>query len=675
MGMKTGPGTRDSGLEKAPELETPDSAVGRPSASDAAPQFAASSGSRVPGSGSRSGSVAAYLQQHERKPLLRFITCGSVDDGKSTLIGRLLYDSKRLFDDQLAALSADSRRHGTRGAEIDYALLLDGLAAEREQGITIDVAYRYFDTDQRKFIVADCPGHEQYTRNMATGASTADVAVVLVDARKGLLTQTRRHSYIVSLLGIRHVVLAVNKMDLVGFDQAAFDAIAASYRTLAAQLGIAQVQCIPLSALDGDNLSQRSARTPWYGGLPLLEYLERLDLAARDADSGLRLPVQWVNRPHQQFRGYAGTLAAGQVRPGDAVVVLPSARRSTVARVLDGTGDVAQAVAGQAVTLTLADEIDISRGDVIAAAGDPPEVADQFAAHLLWMDAAALLPGRPYWLKIGTRTVSASVSEIKHRVDVNTQERLAAKRLELNEVGYCNLALDEAIAFAPYARNRALGGFILIDRQSNATVAAGTLDFALRRAGNVHWQRLDVDRAARARIKGQAPKVLWFTGLSGAGKSTVANLVEKRLHALGYHTFILDGDNVRHGLNRDLGFTDEDRVENIRRVAEVARLMTDAGLIVLVSFISPFRAERRMARERFAESDFVEVFVDVPLHVAEARDVKGLYAKARAGQIPNFTGIDSPYEAPERPELHLRADGDNAETLAAQVLALLGLQH
>ncbi len=672
MAIKTGLGTPDSGLEEAPEFETPDSAVGRLSASDADPQFAVSSESRVPSPESRSGdAVAAYLQQHEQKPLLRFITCGSVDDGKSTLIGRLLYDSKRLFDDQLAALSTDSKRHGTRGGEIDYALLLDGLAAEREQGITIDVAYRYFDTDQRKFIVADCPGHEQYTRNMATGASTADVAVVLVDARKGLLTQTRRHSYIVSLLGIRHVVLAVNKMDLVDFDQATFDAIVARYRALAAQLGIAHVQCIPLSALDGDNLSQRSARTPWYDGQALLEHLEGLDLAARNADSGLRLPVQWVNRPHQQFRGFAGTLAAGQVRPGDAVVVLPSARRSTVARVLDGNGDVDQAVAGQAVTLTLADEIDISRGDVIAAAADPPEVADQFAAHVLWMDDAALLPGRPYWLKLGTRTVSASVSEIKHRIDVNTQERLAAKRLELNEVGYCNLSLDEAIVFAPYARNRALGGFILIDRQSNATVAAGTLDFALRRAGNVHWQHLDVDRAARAKIKGQAPKVLWFTGLSGAGKSTVANLVDKRLHALGYHTFILDGDNVRHGLNRDLGFTDEDRVENIRRVAEVARLMADAGLIVLVSFISPFRAERRMARERFAAGEFVEVFVDVPLQVAEARDVKGLYAKARAGQIPNFTGIDSPYEAPEQPELHLRADGENAQALAAQVLAWL----
>ncbi|NHF64665.1 sulfate adenylyltransferase subunit CysN [Xanthomonas hortorum] len=621
------------------------------------------------------GAISAYLHQHESKPLLRFITCGSVDDGKSTLIGRLLYDSKRLFDDQLAALESDSRRHGTQGEGIDYALLMDGLAAEREQGITIDVAYRYFDTDQRKFIVADCPGHEQYTRNMATGASTADVAVVLVDARKGLLAQTRRHSYIVSLLGIRHVVLAVNKMDLVDYDAQVFAEIADAYRVLAAQLGIADVQCIPLSALDGENLSSASTRMPWYSGPHLLQHLDTVHVETPEAGSGFRLPVQWVNRPNQHFRGYAGTIAAGQVRVGDAVVVVPSGRRTQVASVLDANGEVDSARAGQAVTLTLREEIDISRGDIIAAVDDPPEVADQFAAHLLWMDDAALLPGRPYWLKIGTRTVTASISEIKHKVDVNTQERLAAKRLELNEVGYCNLALDEPIAFSPYARNRVLGGFILIDRQSNATVAAGTLEFALRRAGNVHWQHLDVDRAARARIKGQTPRVLWFTGLSGAGKSTVANLVDKRLHALGYHTFILDGDNVRHGLNRDLGFTDEDRVENIRRVAEVARLMADAGLIVLVSFISPFRAERQLARERFDAGEFVEVFVDVPLEVAEARDVKGLYRKARAGQIPNFTGIDSPYEAPESPEVHLHADGENVEALARHVLEFLELER
>ena len=623
--------------------------------------------------GATSADISTYLRQHEDKPLLRFITCGSVDDGKSTLIGRLLWESKRLFDDQLSALEADSRRHGTQGERIDYALLLDGLAAEREQGITIDVAYRYFDTEKRKFIVADCPGHEQYTRNMATGASTADLAVVLVDARKGLLAQTRRHSYNVSLLGIRHAVLAVNKMDLVGYDQAVFDGIAAGYRELAAQLGIAHVQAIPLSALEGDNLLQASANTPWYPGPALLPHLETVEPGGFDAASGLRLPVQWVNRPNQDFRGFAGTIAGGEVAPGDEVVVLPSARRTTVARVLGPDGDLPRAFAGQAVTLTLAEEVDVSRGDVIAAAGDPPAVADQFAAHLLWMSDAPLLPGRPYWLKIGARTVAASVSEIKHRIDVNTQEHLAAKRLELNEVGYCNLSLEEPVAFAPYVENRALGGFILIDRQNNDTVAAGTLDFALRRADNVHWQHLDVDRAARARIKGQVPKVLWFTGLSGAGKSTVANLVDKRLHALGYHTFVLDGDNVRHGLNRDLGFTDEDRVENIRRVAEVARLMADAGLIVLVSFISPFRAERRMARERFAEGEFIEVFVDVPLEVAEARDVKGLYRKARAGLIPNFTGIDSPYEAPERPEVHLEAAATPVEAQVAQVLQALEL--
>ena len=617
--------------------------------------------------------IAASLKAHEDKPLLRFITCGSVDDGKSTLIGRLLYESKRLFEDQLSALEADSRRHGTQGERIDYALLLDGLAAEREQGITIDVAYRYFDTDKRKFIVADCPGHEQYTRNMATGASTADLAVVLVDARKGLLAQTRRHSYIVSLLGISQVVLAVNKMDLVGYDQAVFEAIVQGYRALAAQLGIGQVQAIPLSALEGDNLLKASPNTPWYNGPALLEHLETVQVDSGEAACGLRLPVQWVNRPNQDFRGFAGTIAAGEVAPGDEVVVLPSARRSTVARVLGPDGEVARAFAGQAVTLTLADEIDISRGDVIAAAGDPPEVADQFAAHLLWMSDAPLLPGRPYWLKIGARTVSATVTEIKHRIDVNTQEHLAAKRLELNEVGYCNLSLDEPIPFEAYARNRTLGGFILIDRYDNGTAAAGTLDFALRRAGNVHWQHVDVDKAARARQKGQVPKVLWFTGLSGAGKSTIANLVDKRLHALGYHSFLLDGDNVRHGLNRDLGFTDEDRVENIRRVAEVAKLMTDAGLIVLVSFISPFRAERRMARARFDAGEFVEVFVDVPLAVAEARDVKGLYRKARAGLIPNFTGIDSPYEAPEHPELHLDAGAGDPEAMALQVLAHLGL--
>ncbi|GAB3103842.1 sulfate adenylyltransferase subunit CysN [Lysobacter terrae] len=620
---------------------------------------------------SAAAAVAAYLHQHETKGLLRFITCGSVDDGKSTLIGRLLYESKGLFEDQLAALDQDSRRHGTQGDDIDYALLLDGLAAEREQGITIDVAYRFFSTDKRKFIVADCPGHEQYTRNMATGASTADVAVVLVDARKGLLTQTRRHSYIVSLLGIRHVVLAVNKMDLVGYDQAVFDEIVAGYRELAEQLGIDHITAIPLSALKGDNLLKGSANTPWYAGISLLEYLETVEVGQHGGDIGFRLPVQWVSRPNQDFRGFAGTVAAGSVKPGDVVVALPSGVRSQVARVIGTQGDMDAAVAGQSITLTLADELDISRGDVIAAAQRPPQVSDQFAGHVLWMGEQRLLPGRPYWLKIGTRTVSASVTEIKHKVDVNTQEQLAAKHLELNEVGYCNLHLDHAIPFEAYADNRELGGFILIDRQSNATVAAGTIDFALRRAGNIHWQHVDVDKAARARSKAQAPRCVWFTGLSGSGKSTVANLVEKRLHAMGHHCYILDGDNVRHGLNKDLGFTDEDRVENIRRVAEVARLMVDAGLIVLVSFISPFRAERRMARELFEPGEFVEVFVDTPLDVAERRDVKGLYAKARAGKIPNFTGIDSPYEAPENAELVLDTVNEAPEALAERVIAQL----
>ena len=615
--------------------------------------------------------VAAYLRQHESKGLLRFITCGSVDDGKSTLIGRLLHDTKRLFDDQLAALEADSKRHGTQNGELDFALLVDGLAAEREQGITIDVAYRFFDTERRKFIVADCPGHEQYTRNMATGASTADLAVVLVDARKGLLTQTRRHSYIASLLGIRHVLLAVNKMDLVGYDEAVFRGIADAYAALAGQLGIPHVQAIPVSALKGDNMLERSAAMPWYQGPTLLAHLETVDVSVAADGRGLRLPVQWVCRPNQDFRAFAGSIAGGEVAPGDEVVVLPSGQRTRVERVLGAGAELERAGRGQAVMLTLADEVDVSRGDVIAAAGDPPQVADQFAAHLLWMGEAPLLPGRPYWLRIGSRTVGAQITEIKHKVDVNTQAQLAAKHLELNEVAYCNLSLDQPVPFESYADNRELGGFILIDRQGNGTVGAGGLEFALRRSANIHWQHLDVDRAARARIKGQQARCLWFTGLSGAGKSTIANLVDKRLHAMGYHSFVLDGDNVRHGLNKDLGFTDEDRVENIRRVAEVAKLMADAGLIVLVSFISPFRAERRMARELFVDGDFLEVFVDTPLAVAEQRDVKGLYAKARAGKIKNFTGIDSPYEAPEAPEIHLRAAEAEPQQLADQLVERL----
>ena len=615
--------------------------------------------------------VAPYLQQHETKSLLRFITCGSVDDGKSTLIGRLLHDTKRLLDDQLSNLHADSLRHGTQNGEIDFALLVDGLAAEREQGITIDVAYRFFDTDKRKFIVADCPGHEQYTRNMATGASTAELAIVLVDARKGLLTQTRRHSFIVSLLGIRHVLLAVNKMDLVGYDQAVFDRISAGYRELAGQLGIPNVTCIPLSALRGDNLLAQSPNTPWYRGASVLEHLETVQVARTEAATGFRMPVQWVCRPDQTFRGFAGSVVSGEVAPGTDIVVLPSGQRSRVARVVTAGGDLARAGAGQAVTLTLADEIDASRGDVIAAANDACEVADQFAAHLLWLDGQPLLPGRPYWLKLGTRTVGAQVTEIKHKVDVNTQERLAAKHLELNEVAYCNLYLDQPVAFEAYADNRQLGGFILVDRQTNATVGAGTLDFALRRAGNIHWQHLEVDKAARAHIKHQRPRCLWFTGLSGSGKSTIANLLEKRLLASGIHTYLLDGDNVRHGLSKDLGFTDEDRVENIRRVAEVAKLMVDAGLVVLVSFISPFRAERRMARAMFEEGEFLEVFVDTPLEVAERRDAKGLYAKARAGELRNFTGIDSPYEVPDAPEISLDTVGSEAEALAERLAVIV----
>ncbi|GAP66490.1 sulfate adenylyltransferase large subunit [Mizugakiibacter sediminis] len=616
----------------------------------------------------RHAALAAYLRKHEGRDQLRFITCGSVDDGKSTLLGRLLYDTKLLFDDQLAALARDSKRHGTQGDALDFALLLDGLEAEREQGITIDVAYRFFGTDKRGFIVADCPGHEQYTRNMATGASTAELAVVLVDARKGVLTQTRRHTWICALFGIRHVVLAVNKMDLVDYDRSRFEAIAAEYTALAYALGIADATCIPLSALCGDNVTARSPRMPWYEGPSLLEHLETVRVERATGGTGFRLPVQWVNRPDHGFRGYAGTVAQGRIAVGAEIVALPGGRRSRIARIIGPDGDLEVAAAGQAVTLTLADELDIARGDVIADAAHPPQVADQFACRLLWMGDAPLLPGRPYWLKIGARTVGAQVTEIRHKIDVNTQAELAAKRLELNEVAQCNLSLDQPVAFEPYAENRTLGGFILIDRQSNATVAGGTLDFALRRAGNVHWQHIDVDKAARATIKGQKPCCLWFTGLSGSGKSTIANLVERRLHALGYHTYILDGDNVRHGLNRDLGFTDEDRVENIRRVAEVAKLMVDAGLIVLVSFISPFRSERRMARALFGEGEFLEVFVDTPLAECERRDPKGLYRRARAGQISNFTGIDSPYEAPEAPEITLRTVEAEAGALAQRLV-------
>jgi bifunctional enzyme CysN/CysC len=617
-------------------------------------------------------STHAQLSARPAKSMLRFITCGSVDDGKSTLIGRLLYDSKMLFDDQLATLEAESKKIGTQNGRLDFALLVDGLSAEREQGITIDVAYRFFSTDKRKFIVADTPGHEQYTRNMATGASTADLAVILVDARKGVLTQTRRHSFIVSLMGIRHAVLAVTKMDMVGHSQGRFEEIVADYREFARKLDFSDVTAIPLSGLNGDNVVDASASMPWYQGPTLLSHLEGIEIDEdRLARLPFRMPVQWVNRPDSEFRGYSGLVAAGAVKPGDAVRVVPSGKTTKVRRIVTREGDLPRAHTGESVTLTLADEIDISRGDVIAKADAAPEVADQFEASIIWMGEESLLPGRPYWLKIGAVLASAQVTQIRHRIDVVTLEHLAAKTLELNEIGVCNVSLDRAVAFDAYKENRDLGGFILIDRASNATVGAGMIHFALRRAHNIHWQALDVDRAARAHIKGQRPAVLWFTGLSGAGKSTIANLVEKKLHSLGRHTVLLDGDNVRHGLNRDLGFTDADRVENIRRVAEVSRLMTDAGLIVLVSFISPFRAERDLARSLVSKGEFYEIFVDTPLEEAERRDVKGLYRKARAGELKNFTGVDSPYEAPDKPEIRIdtvaMSAADAAEYIVAQV--------
>jgi len=615
--------------------------------------------------------IQAYLKAHEHKSLLRFITCGSVDDGKSTLIGRLLYESKMIFEDQLAALEADSKKVGTQGDDLDFALLVDGLAAEREQGITIDVAYRFFSTERRKFIVADTPGHEQYTRNMVTGASTADVAVILIDARKGVLTQTRRHSYIVSLLGIRHVVLAINKMDLVDYSEAIYETIFAQYREFAKQIGLTDVVPIPLAALKGDNMLERSERTPWYHGPTLMGYLESIEIDDDLRSRPFRLPVQWVNRPNQDFRGFAGTIASGVVRKGDLLRALPSGRTSHVARIVTQDGDLETAVAGQSITVTLTDEIDVSRGDVLAIGDSPPAVADQFQTTIIWMHDEPMLPGRPYLIKLGTQTVTGSIAAPRHKVNVNTLEQLAAKQLELNEIGVCNLNLDRPVAFDPYTENRDTGGFIVIDKLSNDTVGAGLLNFALRRAENIHWQALDVNKLARAALKGQRACVLWFTGLSGAGKSTVANLVEKRLHSFGRHTYTLDGDNVRHGLNKDLGFTDADRVENIRRVAEVSNLMVDAGLIVLVSFISPFRSERRLARELVQPGEFFEVFVDTPIEEAEKRDPKGLYKKARRGELKNFTGIDSPYEPPEQPEIHLRTALFSPEQAAEQILNAL----
>jgi bifunctional enzyme CysN/CysC len=612
--------------------------------------------------------IEAYLHAHEHKSLLRFITCGSVDDGKSTLIGRLLYESHMVFEDHLAALEVDSKKLGTQGDELDFALLVDGLGAEREQGITIDVAYRFFSTETRKFIVADTPGHEQYTRNMVTGASTADVAVILVDARYGVLTQTRRHSYLVSLLGIRHVAVAINKLDLVDYSQEVFDRIEAEYRAFAAEIGLEGITCIPMSALRGDNITSRSEQTPWYDGPTLMGYLEDVKVDDDRQSGPFRLPVQWVNRPDLDFRGFAGEIVGGTVRVGDAVRVVPAGTTSTVARIVTLDGDLEQAVAGQSVTITLADEIDCSRGDVLCAADDPAASADQFRAHVVWMDEEPLEPGRAYLVKIGARTVGASISGPEFRIDVNTLEQLPAPTLSLNEIGMCDVRLDRPIAFDRYVDNRDMGGFIVIDRLTNNTVGAGMLRSAQRRSHNVHWQAVEVNKASHASLKGHRPAVIWFTGLSGAGKSTIANLVEKRLHALGVHTYLLDGDNVRHGLNKDLGFTDTDRHENIRRIAEVSRLMVDAGLVVLTSFISPFRTERAMARALLEQGEFIEVHVDTPLDVAEARDTKGLYAKARRGELRDFTGIDSPYEAPEKPELRLDTTATTPEQAAELVV-------
>ena len=623
--------------------------------------------------------IDEYLSQHEHKTMLRFITCGSVDDGKSTLIGRLLYDSKMIFEDQLDALANDSKKVGTQGQEIDFALLVDGLAAEREQGITIDVAYRFFNTEKRKFIVADCPGHEQYTRNMVTGASSADLAVILIDARKGVLVQTRRHSYLCHLIGIKNIVLAVNKMDLVDYSQEVFDKIVADYSEFAASIGIESFTAMPISGFKGDNITTLSDNTPWYkgdayAGVPLVEHLENVEvLSSVDADKPFRMPVQWVNRPNLDFRGFSGQVATGSVKPGEKIRVLPSGKTSTVSKIVTFDGDLDEAVAGQSVTICFEDEIDCSRGSVISVADNPPQTADQFESTFVWLADEAMVPGRAYWLKLGTQMVSASVAEPKYEVNVNTMDKLAAKTLELNAIGVAELTTDKQVVFEPYAENRQLGGFILIDKMTNATVAAGMINFSLRRSQNVHWQAVDIGRRQHAALKNQTPAVLWFTGLSGSGKSTIANLVEKKLHRMNRHTFLLDGDNVRHGLNKDLGFTEADRIENIRRVGEVSKLMTDAGLIVITAFISPFQADREMVRSMMPEGEFFEVFIDTPLKVAEARDVKGLYKKAREGKLKNFTGIDSPYEAPRSPEIRIDTTAMSAEEAANLIVdTLLG---
>ena len=614
--------------------------------------------------------IEAYLEQHQNKSMLRFITCGSVDDGKSTLIGRLLYESKMIFEDQLAALENDSRRVGTQGQDIDFALLVDGLAAEREQGITIDVAYRFFATEKRKFIVADCPGHEQYTRNMVTGASTADCAVILIDARKGVLVQTRRHSFLCHQLGIRNLVLAVNKMDLIDYDDTKFNAIVSDYAKFAESIGIESFTAVPISGLAGDNITSRSDNTDWYGGPVLIDLLETMQISnTASQKKPFRMPVQWVNRPNLDFRGFSGLIASGTVKPGDELRSLPSGKTSTVKSVVTMDGELDEAVAGQSITITLEEEIDCSRGDVLATADDPPQVADQFETTIVWMDDEPLVVGRGYWLKLGTQMVSVTIAEPKYEIDVNTMEHLASQTLNLNQIGVCEITTDRRIVFDPYTENRALGGFILIDKITNHTVGAGMLHFSLRRSQNVHWQPTDITRDHHASMKNQTPRVLWFTGLSGSGKSTIANEVEKKLALMNRHTFLLDGDNVRHGLNKDLGFTESDRIENIRRIGEVAKLMTDAGLIVLTAFISPFRADRQLVRDMIDGGEFIEIHVDTPLEIAEARDVKGLYKKAREGKLKNFTGIDSPYEPPESPEIRVNTVEMTPEEAADHIIA------
>lgn len=616
--------------------------------------------------------IDSYLAAHEQKELLRFITCGSVDDGKSTLIGRMLYESHMLFDDQLAALEADSKKVGTQEGEIDFALLVDGLAAEREQGITIDVAYRFFSTDKRKYIVADTPGHEEYTRNMATGASTADVAIILVDASQGVLTQTRRHSFIVSMVGVKRIILAVNKLDLVDYSQDVFESIVSDYSEFAEEaLSIEEITAIPISALKGDNIVGSSDNTPWYQGSSIMEYLESVEVSATSQSRPFRMPVQWVNRPNLDFRGFAGLIGSGMVSPGDRIRVLPSGTESTVERIVTMEGDLELAGAGRSVTLTLSDEIDISRGDSIVAADSPCGIADQFQTRILWMDESAMMPGRQYLFKSNTQTTSMTLGRLNHRIDVNTLEELPAKVLDMNEIGVCNISLSSRVAFDSYEDDPTMGGFIIIDRMTNNTVGMGLIDYALRRAENIHWQSMDVTKQSRAEQKSQQPKLLWFTGLSGSGKSSIANILEKKLQAMGRHTISLDGDNVRHGLNRDLGFTKADRVENIRRVGETSKLMVEAGLICIASFISPFASEREMVRNLMGDGEFIEVFVDTPLEVCEQRDVKGLYAKARAGELPNFTGISSPYESPVNPEIRIDTTDLSAEDAADSIIDYL----